>query len=78
MEGIDAIIADFEREAPAIVPRSELKKHGWPWSDGHMANIASLRQGPPVFRAGARAVYRREDLVAFLREKLQPAGGCHV
>jgi hypothetical protein len=75
---LDALVADFEREAPAMVPREALPRFGWPWSKGYMANMASLKQGPPVFRAGARAVYRRDDLAAFLREKLQNGGGCHA
>lgn len=75
---IDSLVADFEREAPAVVPREILPDLGWPWSKGYMANLASLKQGPPVYRAGARAVYRRGDLAAFLRTKLQNGGGCHV
>lgn len=75
---LDTLVADFESEAPAMVPREALPRLGWPWKPTYMANLASLKQGPPVFRAGARAVYRREDLCAFLREKLQPAGGCHA
>ena len=75
---LDALVADFEREAPAVVPREALARYGWPWKPTYMANLASLKQGPPVFRAGARAVYRRGDLAAFLREKLQNGGGCHV
>lgn len=75
---LDALVADFERGAPAVVPREDLKRYGWPWSKGYMANLASQKQGPPVFRAGARAVYRRGDLAAFLRAKLQSAGGRHA
>jgi hypothetical protein len=75
---LDALVADFEREAPAMVPRETLPRLGWPWSKGYMANLASQKQGPPVFRAGARAVYRREDLAAFLRAKLQNGGGRHA
>lgn len=75
---LDALVADFEREAPAMVPREALPRLGWPWSKGYMANLACQKQGPPVFRAGARAIYRREDLATFLRTKLQNAGGCHA
>lgn len=72
---VDGLIASFEAEAPAIVPRDHLSRYGWPWAKGYMANLACMRQGPPCFRAGARAVYRREDLAAYLRERLTPAGG---
>lgn len=72
---LDALVAAFEREAPAIVPRDHLPRYGWPWAKGYMANLCCTKQGPPCFRAGSRAVYRREDLAAYLRERLTPAGG---
>jgi len=72
---VDGLVAAFVAEAPAIVPRDHLPKYGWPWTKSYMANLCSAKQGPPCFRAGARAVYKREDLAAFLREKLVPAGG---
>ncbi len=72
---VDALVSSFEAEAPAIVPRDHLPRYGWPWTKSYMANLACAKQGPPCFRAGARAVYRREDLADYLRGRLVPAGG---
>jgi len=72
----DDLVAAFVAEAPPIIPRDHLDRFGWPWTKSYMANLACAKLGPPCFRAGARAVYRREDLAAYLREKLVPAGGC--
>ena len=66
---IEAFLASFSQECPPIVRRSELRKLGFPLAPGTMANLAALRQGPPVFTVSGRACYRREDLVNFLRER---------
>ena len=62
-------LADFEKECPPLVRRTELKKYGFPRTPQTLANLAVLKQGPPLFKVAGRACYRRADLVAFLRER---------
>lgn len=62
-------LADFERECPPLVRRTELKQYGFPLTPQTLANLAALKQGPPLFKVAGRACYRRADLVQFLRER---------
>ena len=66
---VEDFLSSFERECPPIVRRSLLRKLGFPLAPGTLANLAVLKQGPPVFAVSGRACYRREDLVSFLRER---------
>lgn len=59
----------FEKECPPIVRRTELKQFGFPLTAQSLANLAVLKQGPPLFKVAGRACYRRADLVQFLRER---------
>ena len=56
----------LRRESPPMVPRPQLKKYGWPYADGYMANLDSLGQGPKRIRCGSRVVYLRESLIEWL------------
>jgi len=49
---LDDLVAAFEREDPAIVPRDRLTHYGWPWKPNYMANLAYAKQEPSCCKAG--------------------------
>jgi len=66
---VSDFLADFEKECPPLVRRTDLKKFGFPLTPQTLANLAALKQGPPLFKVAGRACYRRADLVQFLKER---------
>jgi hypothetical protein len=66
---IEEFLADFEREAPPLIRRSQLRTLGFPLSPQTLSNLATAKEGPPFYKVSGRVVYRRADLVAFLRSR---------
>jgi len=64
------VLATFRKEAPPIIRRPDLKKVGFPYSPGFMANLASIGQGPPSFRVGRLVCYDRDALADWLATKI--------
>jgi hypothetical protein len=65
------LVEDLKRALPVMVARSHLKRYGWPYTEGYMANIDSARNtvGPKRIRCGAKVVYLRDGddgLIAWL------------
>ncbi|MBF0480704.1 MAG: hypothetical protein HQK81_07495 [Desulfovibrionaceae bacterium] len=65
------VLATFRKEAPPIIRRPDLKKTGFPYSPGFMANLASIGQGPPFFRVGRLVCYDRDALADWLATRIK-------
>jgi len=63
----------WRKENAAIIRRPDLKKVGFPYSPGFMANLASIGQGPPFFRVGRMVCYDRDALADWLMTKVTGA-----
>jgi len=60
------LVEELKRALPPLLPRPQLKKYGWPYSDGYMANLDSVGLGPKRIRCGSRVVYLRDSLIEWL------------
>jgi len=65
------VVERLKQALPVMVARSHLKRYGWPFSAGYMANIDADKQkaSPAHIRVGSRVVYLRdgdEGLIAWL------------
>ena len=68
---VQDVLATFRKEAPPIIRRPDLKKEGFPYSPGFMANLASKGEGPPYFRVGRLVCYDRDALADWLATKIK-------
>lgn len=63
------LVEELTAALPVLVPRSHLKKYGWPYAEGYMANLDSAGLGPKRIRCGSRVVYLRDSLIEWLANR---------
>jgi len=75
MESNNPVITRLRSELPAVFSRAEIPRlTGGIISTGHLANLDSRGEGPAnVHYLGRRAVYTREDFLAWLEKRLTRA-----
>ena len=70
----ESFFQDLHKILPPFVTRKEVDKHlGHIISPRYLANLDSLGKGPPRVRMGnGKVVYKREDLIAWLENRITP------
>lgn len=64
MQNEESLRKSLEDALPPIVPRHGIQRYGWPYSEGHMANVDSRGEGPAgAITVGRKVCYPRSSLI---------------
>ncbi len=61
------------RDLPSLLTRKDMGKYfGTLISPNYLANLDSLGKGPRRARIGQKVVYKRDDMIEWLRRRTKP------
>lgn len=67
MQQTDNLRKSLTDSLPPIVPRHGIQRYGIPYSEGYLANLDSIGQGPSgAVRIGNKVCYPRDTLIEWL------------
>lgn len=69
---LDSIMSIFAKDMPEIVLRKDIRKHTGGWlAPGTLSNLDARHEGPPKVRLGKYVGYPREELLKWLKNRMQ-------
>lgn len=68
----DSFFGNLAEEMPSFITRKDISKYlGSYISARYLANLDSMKKGPPRCRIGHKVVYKKEDLISWLEARMQ-------